>query len=83
VITEYKTAPGSFNIELMGNGSQNKILSDEKAKLISALNDNRYNLPFTVNRLDVSLKKEESDFLFKRKESVKGDNKDTRDQQNR
>lgn len=75
-ITEFKSAPGSYNIELIGSSSQTQILETEKIKLISALNDNRYSLPFTVNRLDVSLKKDDKDFLFKRKESVKGDNKD-------
>jgi hypothetical protein len=63
VITEYKTAPGSYNLELQGNGVQNARLSAESAKLISAFNDNRYNLPFTINRLDISLPKEEKEFL--------------------
>lgn len=75
-ITEFKSAPGVYNIELVGSSAQTQLLEAEKIKLISALNDNRYSLPFTVNRLDVSLKKEDKDFLFKRKESVKGDNKD-------
>lgn len=78
VITEYETAKGSFNIELQGNSQQNAVLQKESAKLISAFADNRYNLPFTINRLEISVKKEE-DFLFKRKESVKGGNKDMHD----
>jgi hypothetical protein len=83
IISEFKTAPGAYNIELQGTQAQNALLVEQSRKLISALNDNRYNLPFTVNRLDISLKKEESDFLFKRKESVKGDQKGTHDQQNK
>jgi hypothetical protein len=80
-ITEFKSAPGSYNIELVGSSDQTKILEEQKRKLISALNDNRYSLPFTVNRLDVSLKKEDKEFLFKRKESVKGDHKDASNNQ--
>lgn len=80
-ITEFKSAPGSYNIELMGSGDQTKILQEQSRKLISALNDNRYSLPFTVNRLDVSLRKDDKEFLFKRKESVKGDSNDASDQQ--
>lgn len=80
-ITEYKSAPGAYNIELVGSSDQTKILEEQKRKLISALNDNRYSLPFTVNRLDVSLKKDDKEFLFKRKESVKGDSKDAGDNQ--
>jgi hypothetical protein len=77
VITQYKTAPGAFNIELQGTSTQNALLNAESAKLISALNDNRYNLPFTINRLEVSLKKEdESTFLFKRKQKLDKDPKD-------
>jgi hypothetical protein len=79
IITEYKTAPGAFNLELQGNGAQNALIAKESAKLISAFNDNRYNLPFTINRLDVSLNKEESDFLFKRKGSAKGGDQNSND----
>lgn len=80
-ITEFKSAPGAYNIELVGSASQTQLLEQEKRKLISALNDNRYSLPFTVNRLEVSLKKEDKDFLFKRKESVKGDSNNASDNQ--
>lgn len=73
IVTEYKTAPGSFNIELQGNGAQNAILSAQAAKLISAFGDNRYNLPFTVNRLEITVRKDEKDYLFKRKESMQGE----------
>lgn len=80
-ITEFKSAPGSYNIELIGNSAQGKLLTQESRKLISAFQDNRYNLPFTVNRLDISLKKEDKEYLFKRKESVTGDGKNAGDQQ--
>lgn len=80
VITEYETAPGAYNIELQGDDVQTSVLTAESQKLISAFNDNRYNLPFTINRLDISLKKGESDYRFKRKGSVKGDQAGTGDQ---
>jgi hypothetical protein len=76
VITEYQTAPGAYNIELQGNSQQNTLITPTLPKLLNAFADPRTALPFTVNRLEVTIKKEDAEKRVKKVQSTTSGQKD-------
>jgi hypothetical protein len=76
VITEYQTAPGAYNIELQGNSQQNTLITPKLQSLTAAFADPRNALPFTVNRLEVTLKKEDAEKKVRKVQSTTSGQKD-------
>lgn len=72
IIQEFSTAPGSFNIQLLGTQASTTLFDKHMDSLMRTFQTGEYN--FRVNRLESRLKSTSTEEpLFKRKESIGND----------